>query len=79
MITCGRNPASCRHGFAAGSIPAAGTNGQKPEYGEAAARSAADHFTKHMAAGKTAQFPAAASAAKGGMGSALEGLYGVLT
>ena len=34
MITCGRNPAShAGSGSPAGSIPAPGTNGRKPEYG----------------------------------------------
>ena len=55
-------------GSPAGSTPATGTNGRKPEYGGAAARTAAGS-SQHMAAGKTAQFPSADSAENRGMDS----------
>lgn len=63
-----QHPDHAGDGSPAGSIPAPGTNGRKPEYGGAAARTAAESF-QHMAAGKTAQFPSADSAENRGMDS----------
>ena len=39
------NPDHAGDGSPAGSTPAPGTNGRKPEYGKAAARNAAESFT----------------------------------
>ena len=54
--------------------------GDSPNMARREPGSRRNHFRfQHMAAGKTAKFPVPDSGTKGGMGSALTGLYGVLT
>ena len=52
-------------------------HGRKPEYSQQELRSCRI-ISSIWQAGKTARFPAEGGSAKGGMGSALTGLYGVL-